>query len=466
MGFLKRGVLFSSIKLRPTQLVALSFTLITMIGAALLALPVSSKSGKATGFFDSLFTSASAVTVTGLSSVDTQTHWSIIGHVIIAVLVQIGGFGIVGFASLLGFLVEGRISLQGRISAISESSATSQPDIKRLLKNIALLMLFFEFVLFLFLFLRFIFEYSYSVQNALGQGIFHSITVFNQAGFALYSDSLTRFAGDPWILLPILGISFLAGLGFPVLVEIRDRLRLRILSAIRRSPNFSLPAHWSLNSRIVLWASFTLLAVGGLAITGWEWWNPETLGPLSVADKFTQGFFLSGMTRSTGLNTIDTGSLDSGTWLIMDVLMFIGGGSASTAGGIKLGTFVVLVFVIFTEIRGESSVNIGNRRLPRSMQRQAFTIFFLYLVVVISSTILLLFTTTFNLDQLLFEVISAAGTVGLTTGITPDLPGHAKFLLSLLMLFGRLGPILVATSMALKVIRRNFEYPVEKPLIG
>jgi Trk-type K+ transport system membrane component len=150
----------------------------------------------------------------------------------------------------------------------------------------------------------------------------------------------------------------------------------------------------------------------------------------------------------------------------MDILMFIGGASASTAGGIKLGTAVVLFYVIYTEIRGEAAVNIGNRRLPRSMQRQALTIVGLSATVVIGATVLLRLTTDFSLDQILFEVVSAVGTTGLSTGITMQLPDHAKFLLSLLMLFGRLGPIVVATSLALRKTKRHFEYPRERPLIG
>ena len=445
---------------------AVAFTLITLLGTVVLALPISSASGKATGIMDSLFTSTSAVTVTGLVTLDTQTHWSLFGHVIIALLVQVGGFGIVGFASLLGFLVEGRVSMRSRISATSESSATMQPDIKRLLRNIAILMISFELVLFVFLFFRFLNEYSYSFDQALAHGVFHSISAFNQAGFALYSDSLTGFAGDIWIIGPIFAISFLASFGFPVLVEIRDRIRIRVYGYFNKVADLTLPTQWSLNSRIVLWASFALLFIGTLVVAALEWNNAATLGPLSPGDKVVQSVFVSTMTRSTGLEAIDTGSLDTGTWLFLDILMFIGGGSASTAGGIKIGTFVVLLYIVWTEIRGEGAVNIGNRRLPRSMQRQAMTIFSLFLFVVIGSTTLLLFTTSYSLDQVLFEVISATGTVGLSTGITADLPEHAKFLLSLLMLFGRLGPILVATSLALRVTKKHFEYPMERPLIG
>jgi potassium uptake TrkH family protein len=453
-------------RLSSTQLIAAAFTALILLGTFLLMLPAASKAGTVTNFFDALFTSTSAVTVTGLTTLDSETHWSTTGHVILAFLIQIGGFGIIGFATLVGYLIEGRVSLKNRISATSESSATKQPDIKTLLKNIAKLMLFFQLVLFLFLTIRFFVEYGYSFEKALAHGGFHAISAFNQAGFTLYTDSLMGFANDGWIIAPIFLISTLAGFGFPVMAELRDRLRLRVYRLIGKAADYSMPAQWSLNSRIILWASLFLLVVGAIGIAISEWNNPRTLGALEPIQKVIASMFTSSMPRSTGLNTIDTGAMYASTWLGLDILMFIGGASASTAGGIKIGTAVVLLYIVYTEIRGDAAVNVGNRRLPRSMQRQALTIVTLYLFVVIGAIFLLRFTTNFTLDELLFEVISATGTVGLSTGITPDLPEHAKFLLSLLMLFGRLGPIVVATSLALRKTKRHFELPKERPLIG
>ena len=453
-------------RLSSTQLIAAAFTALILLGTFLLMLPAASKAGTVTNFFDALFTSTSAVTVTGLTTLDSETHWSTTGHVILAFLIQIGGFGIIGFATLVGFLIEGRVSLKNRISATSESSATKQPDIRTLLKNIAKLMLFFQLVLFLFLTIRFFSEYGYSFDKALAHGGFHAISAFNQAGFTLYTDSLMGFANDGWIIAPIFLISTLAGFGFPVMAELRDRFKLMVYKLIGKAADYSMPAQWSLNSRIILWASLFLLIVGTIGIAISEWDNPRTIGALEPIQKMMASMFTSSMPRSTGLNIIDTGSMYTSSWLGLDILMFIGGASASTAGGIKIGTAVVLLYIVYTEIRGDAAVNVGNRRLPRSMQRQALTIVTLYAFVVIGSLFILRFTTDFSLDELLFEVISAAGTVGLTTGITPDLPDHAKFLLSLLMLFGRLGPIVVATSLALRKTKRHFELPKERPLIG
>jgi Trk-type K+ transport system membrane component len=452
--------------LHPTQVVAGAFTAIILLGTFLLWLPISSAAGTFTGFMDALFTSTSAVTVTGLGTLDTETHWSTFGHWTIALLIQIGGFGIVGFASLVGYLLEGRISLKNKMTTTSEASIAVAPDVKTLLKNIAKLMLGFQAVLFVFLFFRFLTKYEYSWQDALGHGIFHSIASFNNAGFALYSDSLIGFARDGWIIVPVFVTVFLASLGFPVLVEIRDRFKLKLYKVFGKKPDYWMKQQWSLNSRIILWSSFVLLAAGAIGVGVLEWDNPRTLGPLDPVSKVLDSIFASVMPRTAGFNAMDIGAMHPSTWLGTEILMFVGGASASTAGGIKLGTAVVLFYVIFTEIRGEAAVNIGNRRLPRSMQRQALTIVSLTTFVIIGSVMLLRLTTSFDLDQILFEVVSATGTVGLSTGITASLPDHAKFLLSLLMLFGRLGPIVVATSLAMRRTRRHFEYPKERPLIG
>jgi trk system potassium uptake protein TrkH len=453
-------------KLSATQLIAAAFTALILLGTFLLMMPISSKSGSVTNFFDALFTSTSSVTVTGLTTLDTASYWSTTGHVIIAFLIQIGGFGIIGFATLVGFLIEGRISLKNRISATSESSATKQPDIKTLLLNIAKLMLFFQLALFAFLTVRMFTEYGYSLEKALSHGAFQAISAFNQAGFALYTDSLMGFANDGWVIFPVFVIATLAGFGFPVLAEIRDRLKLKLYVLFGKVADYTMPAQWSLNSRIILWASLFLLVVGAIGISISEWTNPATLGAMDPVQKIFASMFTSSMTRSTGLNVIDTAQMYTSTWLGMDILMFIGGASASTAGGIKIGTAVVLFYIVYTEIRGDAAVNVGNRRLPRSMQRQALTIVTLYTLVVLGSLFVLRFTTTFTLDELVFEIISATGTVGLSTGITADLPEHGKFLLSVLMLFGRLGPIVVATSLALRKTKRHYELPRERPLIG
>jgi potassium uptake TrkH family protein len=451
--------------LHPSQIISIAFTGIILLGTALLVLPIASQSGKSTPLFDALFTATSATTVTGLSTLDVETHWSLFGHVVIALLIQVGGFGIVGFASLVAILLDGRVSLRTRLNANSETGA-SAPDVKSLLFNVLKIMLFFQVILGGILTWRFSTEYGYELNKALAHGAFHAISSFNNAGFALYSDSMIQFARDGWILVPIFTTVFLASLGFPTIVEMRDRLFLKLAKVFKVNASYTMPKQWSLNSRIILWASFALLAIGTVALAFIEWSNPNTLGPLTPIQKIVDSVFASVMPRTAGFNALDVSQMQPTSWLVTSILMFIGGASASTAGGIKVGTFVVLLYIVYTEIRGDNAVNVGNRRLPRSMQRQALTIVSLYMVVIVGALLILRFTTGFTLEQLLFEVVSAVGTVGLSTGITAQLPEHAKFLLALLMLFGRLGPIIVATSLALRRTKRHFEYPKERPLIG
>ena len=451
--------------LHPSQIISIAFTGIILLGSALLSLPLASKSGQATSFFDALFTATSATTVTGLAVLDTETHWSLFGHVVIAMLIQVGGFGIVGFASLVAILLDGRVSLRTRLNATSETGSKT-PDVKSLLLNILKIMLFFQVILAGILTWRFATEYNYDLNEALAHGVFHAISSFNNAGFALYSDSMMRFARDGWILVPVLTTVFLASLGFPTIVEMRDRLVLVLAKVFRVAPSYSMPKQWSLNSRIILWASLVLVTIGTVAIAFIEWDNPNTLGSLTPIQRMVDSLFASVMPRTAGFNSLDVSQMQPTSWLVTSILMFIGGASASTAGGIKIGTFVVLLYIVYTEIRGDNAVNVGNRRLPRSMQRQALAIVSLYMIVTVGALLILRLTTEFTLDQLLFEVVSAVGTVGLSTGITTQLPEHAKFLLALLMLFGRLGPIIVATSLALRRTKRHFEYPKERPLIG
>ncbi len=460
------GIDLSTRKIHPTRLIAIAFTVVILFGTALLSAPVANKNGQSLDFLDALFTAVSAVTVTGLTTVDTETNWTMFGHVVIAVLMQIGAFGIVGFSALVLFLIEGRLSLKGKLTATSEYSTGTAPDVKSVLRRIAFFMLSFQAVLFVILFIRLIDEYQYALNKALGHGLFHAIASFNNAGFALYSDSMMRFARDPWVIIPVFITVYLASLGFPVLSEIFDRIKDKVRRLRQPGTPSLLPVQWTLNSRVVLWASFALMVLGAIYIGFIEWNNPKTLGSLSFPNKIWDSIFASVMPRTAGFNALDISAMNPSTWLGMNFLMFIGGASASTAGGIKVGTFVVLLFVVYTEIRGETAVNIGNRRLPRSMQRQALTIVSLTSMAIVGSVILLRLTTSFNLDQILFEVFSAVGTVGLSTGITPELPPHAKFLLSLLMLFGRLGPIVVATSLALRKVKRHYELPKERPLIG
>mgnify|MGYP000272899381 CR=1 FL=1 len=452
-------------KFQPTQIVSAVFTGLILLGAGVLTLPIATNSGKPTQFIDALFTSASAVTVTGLSTLNVETHWNLFGHVVIASLIEIGGIGIVGFASLVAVLLEGRLSLKSKMLTTSEAGAVVV-NIPGLLRNVVKIMLGFQAVIFLFLFFRFITEYHYEWNKALGHGIFHAISAFNNAGFALYADSMIGFARDGWILIPMFCGVFIASLGFPVIAELRDRFKNFVSEKLHRKPKIKLPRQWSLNTRIVLWGSIALVAFGAIGIGFLEWNNPRTFGPLSPIDKILDSIFAAVMPRTAGFNSVDVTAMNPGSWLISEILMFIGGASVSPSGGIKIGTAVVLLFIVITEIRGDNAVNIGNRRLPRSMQRQALAIVTITGAVVVAATVFLRVTTSYSLDQIQLLVLSAVGTGGLDSGTTATMTDLSKFVVCLLMLFGRLGPIVVATSIALRRTKRHFDYPKERPLIG
>jgi potassium uptake TrkH family protein len=446
--------------LHPAQIVVIAFGAAVLLGTLLLLLPISTASGESTDLVTALFTSVSAVCLTGLTVVETGTYWSSFGHLVIMLLIQVGGLGIVAFATLVGLLIAGRISLRDRMNTITEAKIIGIDSMPALLRTIMLVYFGFEAALAVFLAARLHLTHDFATLDAIWYGLFHAISAFNNGGFSLFVGSMTMFASDFFIIAPVMIAVIVGGLGFPVLIEMHERLW-----NLHPQSNGK-PRRFSLHSRLTLGTSGVLLLLGTLFIFLLEADNPKTLGSMNIFEQIWNAMFMATMTRSGGLNSIDMSELDHATWLGMDLLMFIGGGSASTAGGIKVTTVAILIFIIYTEIRGETAVNVGNRRLPRSIQRQALTLVALYATVVIISTLFLTATTKFSLDSLLFEVISASATVGLSTGITAELPDFAKVWLSVLMFIGRLGPVVVASALALRVTKRHYELPKERPLIG
>ncbi|MEJ7798685.1 MAG: potassium transporter TrkG [Solirubrobacteraceae bacterium] len=436
----------------PAQVVVLAFAAVAAAGTALLALPVSRAGAGHASLLEAVFTSVSAVCVTGLTVVDTSEYWSGFGQVVIIVLIQVGGFGIMTLASLLGLLVAHRLGLRTRLTAQIEAKTLGLGDVRRVLLGVAAFSLAFEAIAALILTSRLATTYDEPLGEALYHGAFHAISAFNNAGFSLYSDNLVRFAADPVISITIAVAVIAGGLGFPVLFELRRELLT--------------PSTWSLHTRIVVWMTVILLAGGAVAVTAFEWGNPKTLGPLSVPAKLLAGFFQSVQPRTAGFNSLNYADMNETTWLVTDVLMFIGGGPAGTAGGIKVTTVAVLCFIILAEVRGDPTVHVHNRRLPTSALRQALSVALLGVLVVIASTLTLLAMSDENLDRVLFEAISAFGTVGLSTGITAGLPSGAQTVLIVLMFLGRVGTITLASALALRSRPVLYRLPEERPIIG
>lgn len=440
------------IRLHPAQTVVLGFAAAILVGTGLLSLPIATASGRSASFIDALFTSTSAVCVTGLIVVDTPTYWSSFGQVVILLLIQLGGLGIMIFAALIGLVLARKLSVRSRLNTAAEAKSVGYDDVRGLVLGVVLISLVIEAATFLFLFPRFLFGYGYGVGEAAWHAVFHAVSSFNNAGFALYSDNLIGFVSDPFICLPMAAAVILGGLGFPVIMQLRKEFRH--------------PLHWSMNTRIVLWATVVLLVAGTVYLTLIEWDNPETLGALDPGARVLAGFFQSVQARTAGFNSIDTAAMRPESWLGTDVLMFIGAGPAGTAGGIKVTTFAVLFFIIMTELRGEGAVNIFGKRLSRAVHRQAITVALIAVAAVMGGTVALMVITGIDLDRILFEAVSAFGTVGLSTGITFDLPDAAKLVLIALMFLGRLGPLTLGSAIALRERRILYEYPKERPAIG
>lgn len=438
--------------MHPVRLLPLSFIVGIVLGAGVLMLPISRTDGSDEVVMPALFASTSAVTVTGLSTVDVSTYWSPFGQGVLLILVQIGGFGIMTLATVLGLLVGGRLGLRTRLMAQAEMHMVNLGEVWPLLRRVGITMFAFESAIALVLTIRYRVAYYDGWGDAVWHGVFHSVMAFNNAGFTLYSDSLVRFLGDAWLIFPLSIGVFWGAVGFPVMAELFK--------------NWRKPTKWTIHTRLTVWGSVALFTGGTLLFLVLEWSNPGTLGPHGVWDKVVTAVEGGIMPRSGGFNSIDYDLARPETLGITDIMMFIGGGSASTAGGIKVTTFLLLAYVILAELRGDPDVTIGRRRIGSQTLRQAVAIALLSVMLVTTTTLFVLVMSDFGLEAVLFECTSAFGTVGLSLGITGDLPYAAQFGLMVLMFVGRVGTITAASALTLRQRTPRYRLPEERPIIG
>ncbi|MFN4116234.1 MAG: TrkH family potassium uptake protein [Inhella sp.] len=436
----------------PSRIVALLFLLLIATGSLLLMLPAASASGQATPWLTALFTATSAVCVTGLVLVDTGSHWSGFGQVVVMLLFQFGGFGLMTAAALLGLLVNRGLRLRTRMLTQAETRSIGLGDVGSVARVVFFVTMACESVLTRVLALRLHLGHGLPWAEAAWSGLFHAISSFNNAGFSLHGDSLMRYAGDAWLLLPIAVGIIVGGIGFPVLQDLRQRWRD--------------PRHWSLHSKLTLAGSGTLLLLGLLALLAFEWHNPRTLGAMGLGDKLLSALFASVSARTAGFNSVDIAALTPESWALHYLLMFIGGGSAGTAGGVKVTTAAILLLLVIAEIRGRPDSEAFGRRVCAPAQRQAITVLVLGSAMVVLGSVFILRVSHLPTDQVIFEVISAFATVGLSTGITTELPDSGQLMLVLLMYVGRVGTITLATSLALGERRMPWRYPEEHPIVG
>ena len=439
----------------PARSAVVLFIAVCLAVAALLSLPVSTMAGRRPPFLTALFTAVSAVCVNGLTVVDTGTYWSIFGQFIIMLAVAVGGLGIMTTASILGLVVSRRLGLTQRLLMASETKVGRLGDIRALIRVVIITSLICELAIALMIFPRFVFLYRDPLPAAW-HAIFYGVSAFNNAGFVPTPHGISRYIGDWFICLPLILGVFIGSLGFPVILNIFS-VQKRRLHHWR---------DWSLHSKITLSTSLALLLFGFISFIAFEFTNPLTLGGLNHNTQVLTALFAAVMPRSGGFATIAPANYTPATRLVTEMLMFVGGGAAGTAGGIKVTTFAVLLLAIRAEARGDRDIEVFHRRLPPDAIRVAVGVLVVAALLIVAGTLTLLSISDASLDEVLFEVHSAFGTVGLTDGLAERLVPTGKVVLIILMFTGRIGSMTLAAALALRDRQRQIRYPEERPIIG
>ncbi|HEY4224691.1 MAG TPA: potassium transporter TrkG [Pseudolysinimonas sp.] len=448
----------------PARFAIVVFALLVALFALLFSLPIATASGHQAPLVDAVFTAVSVVCVTGLSSVDMATFWSPFGHVLVFLGVEIGGIGVLTLASILGLIISRRLGLRQKLVAagdanplrlhrgpISESQAVGLGETGGLLLTVATSVLVIEGAVAVLLFPRMLLNGD-DPWTAAWQSVYASAMAFTNTGFLPGRDGITPYAHDVWFLVVLMiGVVF-GAIGFPVIYALRRGWRT--------------PRRWSLHVKLTL-ATFGILMVGGAAVYFLiEFNNPQTMAGMDPGQRILQSFFLSTMARSGGFSTFDTNHLGSAGLLVTDMLMFVGGGSASTAGGIKVTTLAVLFIAAFAEARGTDDTNVAGRRIPQDVLRVAVSVVIWAASIVAVATIVLLVITGDRLDRVLFDVISAFGTCGLSTGFAEHAPPAAQYVLAATMFMGRIGTVTIAAAIAASSRSRLYRRPEERPIVG
>jgi trk system potassium uptake protein TrkH len=431
--------------------VVIGFLIVIFLGAILLSLPIARVPGTEWSFLTALFTSVSAVCVTGLEVTDTGVYWSTFGHAVILGLVQAGGIGVMTSSMLILILLGRPISLRDRFLVREMAGIVPVRSVGGLVVVIIIATVILELAGGAFFWYRL--HERYDSTQPIWQAAFHSISAFNNAGFEIFQEgsSLTTFAHDPLFLIVTAVLIIFGGFGMLLLMDLISKRRWRALT---------------LSTRLVLLASVALLLFGFVSIFVFEYNNPATLGGMTIQDKATNAFFHSADTRTAGFTSISMTESNEETQFAKIALMYIGGATGSTAGGIKITTFVVLVLATFVAIRGYEHISIFGRRIGHRIVYRALSVAALFALVIFVATFILIITEPFQFRQVLFEVVSALSNVGLTLGITPDLSVAGKITIAVLMFIGRLGPLTLAYTLAQRSRERMYEAPEGDVAIG
>ena len=437
----------------PWVVLIATFAALTAIGSVLLALPVATAEGQQTTPLDALFTATSAVSTTGLVLTDTATHWSAFGQVVILALMQLGGFAFMtGSTLFLLVLVGRRTSLSDRLRAQAAGGVPQLGRVTDLVRRVAIFTLICEAAGAAALAVAFALDGT-DVATATWWGIFHSVSAFNTGGFDLFGGlrSLTGYADAPAILVPIGLLIVLGGLGFAIVGDVLAKRRWTLLA---------------LETKLVLIGTVLLIAIGALGTAGLEWRNPGTLGPMDPGDKVINALFHSVSLRSAGFDSIGVGSLLDESLLLAIGLMFVGGASGSTAGGVKINTLAVAIVASWSAVRGGSNPAAFGRRIPEIIVFRAMAILIITAVGAFGLALALQLTGSQPFLGVLFEGVSALGTVGVSTGLTGNFSPAGQLLLTVAMFVGRLGPLALVLALAARTRPVAHRPAVEPVRIG
>lgn len=428
----------------------MSFLIVILIGATLLSLPIASVDGNSVGFVNAFFTASSATAVTGLVVANTATQWTMFGKVVIITLIQIGGLGTITLFSIATVLLGRKISLQQRLLVKEQLNITSMSGIVKWVIYVTKITFLIEFTGALLLSFSLIPKYGF--KTGVWYSIFHAISAFCNAGFDLFGDSIVSYSGDIYINMIICGLVIMGGLGFLVYMDIYNAGSFRKLKV---------------HSKVVITVSALLLFAGTIATLLIEYNNSLSIGEFGFGHKVLASFFQSTVTRTAGFNSIDIGQVHDATAIIYIFLMFIGGSPASTAGGLKTTTFAVMVFSTIGMVRGEHDIVIFNRKIDKEviLRALAITIVCISLVITVTMAVAIIEHDRFEFLDILFESVSAFGTVGMTRGITPHLSDISKVILAFTMFIGRVGPTTLAVGL-MKTKPSSIKYASGKILVG
>ncbi|MDY0827844.1 potassium transporter TrkG [Microbacterium sp. BG28] len=448
----------------PARFAVLIFSGLILLFTALLSLPAMAANGRATPLADALFTAVSTICVTGLSTVNMGSHWSPLGQVVIYIGVNVGALGVLTLASILGLIISRRLGLRAKLIAagdsnpmrvhggpVNEGQTVRLGEVGALLRTVALSTLVIEAGLAILLYPSLL-AGGVDPITALWEAPYFAAMSFTNTGFTPNADGLAPFSHD-YLFMTVLMIGvFLGSIGFPVIFTLwRHQWHVR---------------HWSLHTKLTLITTVILFFAGAVVFVSLEYDNPLTFGGMDAWDTTFQSFFLSAMTRSGGFSVVEIGDLHGSSLLVGSMLMFVGGGSASTAGGIKVTTLAVLALSVWSEAKGRPSVQAFGRRIPSDVQRVALSVVAWGATIVALSTITIAQITKADVDKVLFDVVSGFATVGLSTGLTSDLPDPAVYVLAATMFMGRVGTVTLAAAVAASSRSQLYSLPVERPIVG